>query len=411
MFDNTIHAKTIARHFRARDFHSTIWSAAAVDRENILTEAVDRAALGFEGMALRRSERAGKTIYQHASLSEALLTRHITESVRRVTGVRQSDRQAIVKSLIQLSSEGLDFGILKFDIKSFYESLNTSEIVASLRRDAAFSRQSVRLLQTFFDDLEQAGIVGLPRGISLSATLAEYALRDFDAAVRAQIGVRFYNRYVDDGIIIASSKVALPDLSGTISATLPRGVHFNRSKTKSFNFQAFDRASGGTIEHAFTFLGYRLQIMRPIRDGGIIKREVNVDISPSKVSRFKRRMARALLTYQNDSNFNDLRDRIRLLTSNFGYIDNSSGQQRYAGLRYNYGLIDPQKSPALVQLDQYLRNVITSKHPNNRLRPAISKQQQHTLLGLSFKDGFIDNRFFSFSTEDLKRLTGCWNYA
>lgn len=411
MFDNTIHRKTLARQIRGRDFHSTVWSADEDDRDAILTEAVERAGQGFNGVALRHSIRAGKTVYQHASLSEALLTRHISESVRRVTGVRQSDRQAIVKSLIQLTSEGLDFGILKFDIKSFYETVDTRQIVCSLRNDAAFSRQSVQVLESFFNDLDRLGIPGLPRGISLSATLAEYALREFDGIIRNYAGVRFYNRYVDDGIALVSPKVSLTAMREEIQKALPSGIVFNRSKTKLYDFFPYNRNTAGDLEHSFNFLGYKLDVMCPIRLNGSLVRTVDVDIAPSKVKRFKRRISLSLLAYQNDNDFSVLRERLKLLTSNFGYIDSNSGQQRFAGIKYNYGLIDPHTSTALDELDKFYRNVIVSTHPNNRLKPSLTRQQSHNLLGLSFKSGFLNNRFFAFSSDDLKKLTRCWNYA
>lgn len=411
MLDTTIHAKTIARQFRRSDFRNGSWGISADDKDEIVAEAVRIATDGFGAVSLRRNTLAGKPVYRHAALSEALLTRHISEGLRRITGVKQSDRKSIVKSLKALTSEGVPFGVLKFDIRSFYETVNTDNVVEALRRDSAFSRQSISLVETFFSSLRSQGIEGLPRGISLSATLAEYVLRTFDYEIANYPGVRFYSRYVDDGIIVTSDKVDLQKLKLFIERTLPTGLNLNRSKTSYCLFGSHARGAAGNTEHILRFLGYSLTISEIVRLENKLTRTVHVDIAPSKVSKVKRRICKSLLTFNDGGTFTDLLARIRLLSSNFGFIDDSTGQQRYSGIRYNYGLIDPTNSPQLDSLDRFFINVVTSRHSNNRIRPNLTKRQQTKLLGFGFKSGFIENRFFTFSDEQLKHLIGCWAHA
>ncbi|WP_081764128.1 antiviral reverse transcriptase Drt3a [Sphingobium sp. Ant17] len=252
---------------------------------------------------------------------------------------------------------------------------------------------------------------GLPRGIGLSATLAEYVLRSFDYEVANYPGVRFYSRYVDDGIIVTSDKVDLPKLKAFIEKILPSGLNLNRSKTTHCLFGSYARGASGITDHMLQFLGYSLNISEIIRLNNKYTRNVQVDIAQSKIYKLKRRICKSLLEYNNGGTFNDLLGRIKLLSSNFGFIDESTGQQRYSGIRYNYGLIDPMNSSQLDSLDRFFVNVVTSRHSNNRIRPDLTKSQRAKLLGFGFKSGFIENRFYTFSDEQLKHLIGCWAHA
>lgn len=411
MFDSSLHAKTLARQFRRADFHPSSWNISLADKEGIIADALTIARRGFDRVSLRQNSLGDKTIYRHGAISEALLIRHVADGVRRITGVRQSDRKGIMKSLVAVVGEGIPFGVLKFDIRSFYESVDPFEIISSLRADAAFSRQSVDLLESFFGALQRQGVHGLPRGIGLSATLSEYMLRGFDRAIAAHSGITFYSRYVDDGIIVASPQQDLEDLRAFVSNALPQTLELHRAKTRPYSFGRYVRGNPGITEHEFDFLGYALKVSEIIQVDQSRLRNVELDISPKKVAKIKRRMAKAILAFNDGGTYAHLLSRTKLLTSNFGYIDKSSGQQRFSGLRYNYSMIDPHRSSALMELDRFLINAIKSPHPGNRLRPNLSEMQARGLLGFGFKRGFLRNRFFTFREDHLRQMIGCWAHA
>lgn len=283
MLDSTIHAKTLVRHFRKADFRSPLWSIGPVDKEAVISEARQIAVQGFKTVSLKRNTIGDKPIYRQASLAEALLTRQVSDSIRRITSVRQSDRNAIVKSLVRLCSEGISFNIVKMDIKSFYESVDVWEIIAALKADAAFSRQSVFVLESFFKSLARQQVTGLPRGIGLSATLAEYVMRDFDRKISGHLGVRYYSRYVDDSIAVTSVNVDPEDLIERARSLLPSGLQLNRSKTKSFKLSASARNSNGSLEQTIKFLGYEIHVHQTCSIDNRLLREVKV-VSPDRRS-------------------------------------------------------------------------------------------------------------------------------
>ncbi len=410
MYDSTLHAKTLARQIRKTDFEPGLLQIQLAQKPSAIARAVEVANAGFQSVALRRANIAGREVFQQSSLPEALITRHISENIRRVTNVRQGDRQSIVNCVRSLVSEGTAFNVLKLDIKSFYESVDPGATVKKLRNDAAFSRQSVEVLDSFFRSLQQQGVRGFPRGLELSATLAEYVMRDFDRAVSHLSGVRFYSRYVDDIFILTSPAVQPADIIYDAGGNLPEGLSFRRTKTRvcQFNRQI---SANPTVQYDFTFLGYCIKVTNILRSSDGLRRQVDIDIAPAKVRKIKRRIALAILDYNNGGSFADLHDRIKILTSNYEFYDNRTGARRLAGIRYNYALIDPRESGSLAALDLFLYNALYSNNPKNRLRPTLSYPQRRCLWGYSFTSGFRSNRFFTFSQNDLHRITRCWSHA
>jgi hypothetical protein len=410
MYDFTLHAKTLARQYRKSDFQPGLLYIPVSDKEIGVQRAVALTKSGFHHLALHRSRIGGKNVYQHRSIEQALIIRHISENLRRITGVKQSDRQMIVKGAAQICSSGLAFTIVKLDIKSFYETIHVTPILESLEGDAAFSRQSISLLSSFFEALVRRNIVGLPRGLGLSATLAEYAMRPFDRTISSLSGVWYYSRFVDDVLLVLAPSVSADEIRETAQHNLPEGLVLSRQKTSAYSFSSNVSAGGGE-EHAFAYLGYQVSIGRIERQSdNRLKRIVKIDIANSKVRKIKTRIARSLHTFNSNGDYDDLLDRIRLLTSNYGLEDYDTGQTRYVGVRYNYPLI-ALPSPALSDLDKYLLNALTNTHPNNRIRPNLSASQRRRMTSLTFTSGFQENRFFTFSPERVGALARCWTHA
>lgn len=411
MYDPTIHTKTIARHFRPTDFVADKKLLNKDHLEAVVAEAVSIGQQGFPSVTLKTSLLRRKNVYQVADIAQNLVLRHITSNIRRVTSVKQDDRAFIVSCLKDLLSEGLPFRVYKFDIKSFYESVTVPDIVDKLRHDVAFSGQSVRTIQSFFDELVKLGVSGLPRGLALSATLAEYLLRPFDRKVANLPGVWFFARFVDDIVIVTDGREDAQDFIGDVEKILPNGLAFN-SKSKKFDFARYTGPNVDATEHTFEFLGYNFDVGKVFRrPDKKYARSVHLDIAMSKVAKIKTRIARSMIDFSKTNNFPVLLARIRLLTSNFNFEDRATGARRTSGIHFNYPMIDPDRSKALPSLDKFLRNTVMSPSPKNKLCPNLNSLQQQNLVKLTFKDGFVKRRFYAFGPKRLAVLTGCWAYA
>lgn len=413
VYDQTIHAKSISRQLRKSDFRVDSKLYTQAYREKVIEDAVDLGRNGFPAIAIQSSLLRGKNVYQITDMAQSLVLRHVSASIRKITSVKQDDRSFIIGCLKVLLSEGMSFRVYKFDIRSFYETTKVELILDKLKMDAGFSSQSVRALKSFFDQAQSLGIPGLPRGLGLSATLAEYLLRPFDRVMSDNLGVWFYARFVDDIVIVTDGRESASEFIALATVSLPEGLSFNR-KSKHFDFSRFVRTNGDTLEHEFDFLGYHFSvghIFRRQSDNKLV-RSVALDIAPSKVQRLKTRIVKSLLEYRATSNYVVLASRIRLLTSNFNYEDPKTGIRRTSGIYFNYPMVDHAKSRGLTELDRFLRNAVMSPHPKNKLRPlGATKAQLEALVRLTFQRGFSEKRFYSFGPKRLAALTACWAYA
>ncbi|AMK22349.1 MULTISPECIES: antiviral reverse transcriptase Drt3a [unclassified Sphingobium] len=411
MHDPTIHPKSITRQFRSADFIKDPTLLTPDTLKQVVNDAVRLGCSGFDGVAIKSSDLRGKSIYQIDGLAPQLVLRHITSNIRRITGVKQDDRQFIVNCIKKLGSEGTSFRVYKFDVKSFYETVPIDDVLKMLERDLAFSGQSVRALSSLFADLGKLGVAGLPRGMAISATLSEYLMRKFDRIASSTTGVWYYSRFVDDIIIITDGREDEQPFKVHIEAALPKGLRFNE-KSRCYAFGQFNGAKMPSDEHSFDFLGYHFAVSCAFRGSdNKIRREVKLDLAPSKVNKIKTRIAKSLIQYKADNNFADLRDRVRLLTSNFSFEDRVTGAKRNSGVYFNYPLITEPSSGGLRALDKFLRNSIISSTPKNKLFPALGPVQEKEVIRLSFVHGHIKKRFFSFDPKRLAHLTGCWFYA
>jgi hypothetical protein len=411
MYDTTIHAKTIARRLTKADFAADKNLFDPVYLAQTVKDAVAVGQAGFAGTPVKQSDLRGKKVYQLTRLKDLLVVRHVTANIRRITAVKQDNRKFIVECIKTLMSDGGGFRVYKYDIKNFYESVSIADITDKLKSDVAFSGQSSRVVISLFEEFKSQGISGLPRGLAISATLSEYILRSFDRKISQHKDVWYYSRFVDDIIVIAKFAPSPDAINEFSREALPPGLEFNR-KSKSLAFEPWVKSNTNIKEADFDFLGYNFCVGKSYRTKeNKIARSVSVDIAPSKIRRMKTRIAKSLLQFKSDGIFVDLHDRMRLLTSNFTFIDKASGRRRIAGIYYNYPLVDAATSTALSELDHFVRAAMLSPHKNNALKIALTNQQRLLLLRMTFHSGFTKKRFFNFPSKRISALKDCWKYA
>ncbi|WDF73612.1 antiviral reverse transcriptase Drt3a [Novosphingobium sp. KACC 22771] len=410
MYDPTMHARSLARHFLPGDFIADPTLLEEPDRRAVVDQAVQIGANGFATVTFLESTLRGKTIHQVTDIAQLLVLRHVSKNIRRLTGVKQENRQFIIECIRTMLREGTSYRVYKFDIKSFYESANIDQILERLRNDEGFSGQSAVALDTFFTFAKAAGVSGLPRGIGLSAILAEYLLRPFDQHIAEMSHVWFYARFVDDIFIVTSGREDGGTFVRHATASLPDGLLFNR-KSEIYDFEKFSKNQTG-LAHAIDFLGYRFNVSRPLRSSekGVM-RTVTLDIAPAKVRKLKTRIVKSLLRFSTDANYDDLRARFRLITGNFNFVDRATNIRRVSGIYFNYPLVDLESSTAIPDLDKFLRNMVMSPHPGNKLRPVLATALRRELARLTFRDGHAKKRFYSFRPERLVELTSVWQHA
>lgn len=134
---------------------------------------------------------------------------------------------------------------LKLDIAKFYPSIN-HEILKSLLQRKFKDPDLLDLLFKIIDSIP--GEKGVPIGSYLSQYLANFYLAYFDHWLKEECAVKYVIRYMDDVVILHSSKEFLHDLRRKLNAYLISDL---RLKIKD-NWQVFPTAVRG-----IDFVGYR----------------------------------------------------------------------------------------------------------------------------------------------------------
>ncbi len=379
-------------------------------KTSVVNSAMNLAKTGFLSASLKPENLAGRKIFQLSNISEELVLRKATENLKKISKVKQSDRISIVKRLKLFCEEGTAFQIAKFDIKNFFESIDTQKLEDRLAKALSTSPATELVLKTFLQQCRANEVVGLPAGIPISAILSEFLLRDFDKFFKNDPDILFYARYVDDIIMVLVPELQKTSFKRKVLSELPDGLQLNTKKTKTKLLKGFDEDCQNLFDWGFEYLGYGFTINTL---GGKKKpRKVKLDIGITKIKKQKTRLILAFRQYLEDNIFEDLLARIRLITCNYKFYDQRKGRTRSSGNRHIYSLID-QSMSSLVELDSFLKKILLSGSGkiSGPLCLNLSKSQKIKIIEQSFVGGFKNRVHFSFKPEELKRLLECWKYA
>ncbi|WP_406870281.1 antiviral reverse transcriptase Drt3a [Thioclava sp. 'Guangxiensis'] len=410
MYDPTFGSAALSKHLNKSDFLKYPALRSERYKEALLNQAVITAQNGFSFLPLTRNDLAGRTIYQINDLASDLVLRKAAQNIRRITASKQGSRVEIVRRLKLLCEEGMPFTIAKMDLKNFYPSVDQEFLSSQLRKRLMTAPSTRSVISSLIDQFRLNSVSGLPPGLAISAELSEFYLQDFDKRMREQLNAHYFARYVDDIILI------LPELSNQkllkvqIEAALPTGLKLNFSKTKIY---VFGNAKNKTtsVEHSFDYLGFKFNVYETGR-GKLVARKVELDIASSKVKKNKTRIVKSLLQYLADGNFDDLIDRVRILTCGYQFFDERQQKKRSVGLQHTYSLIN-SSAPALVELDKFFLGMVLCRSGTigGRLALALTNRQRKELLKYSFVRGVADRVHFRFSADRLADLMECWKYA
>lgn len=130
---------------------------------------------------------------------------------------------------------------LKLDIRKFYPSIDHDVLKALLRRKFK-DANLLWLLDEIIDSCE-----GLPIGNYLSQYFANFYLSYFDHWIKEQLKVKYYFRYADDMVILASDKQYLHQLLCSIRTYLNDNLKLEIKR----NYQVFP-----VDDRGLDFVGY-----------------------------------------------------------------------------------------------------------------------------------------------------------
>jgi len=241
-------------------------------------------------------------------------------------------------------------------------------------------------------------------------------MQDFDQKMRWSNDIFYYSRYVDDIIIVSSSREKIADFLNGLCACLPTGLELNSDK-KDIVEASVRVEKNAKYLFQFDYLGYKFLVKNPTNGSanktrtGNLFRKVHIDIAEKKIKKIKTRIVRSFLSYSKINDWKLLRDRVVFLTQNFCIYNPKAGGKKIAGIYYNYPLVSDD-APSLKELDRFLRNAVLAK--NGRIfsitNTMLSTCQKRQLLKRSFLKGHRNRSFIHFSATRISQIQSCWLY-
>ena len=339
-----------------------------------------------------------KPLYLAGDIESKIVLRYLDKLVKRVYKVKQANRDRIIKQLISILKSTNEFYVIKLDISSFYESIDTAKLIQRLRDDGIISFQTVSYIETVINNTSGTG---LPRGIPFSASLSELYLRDLDKYLKNNCKVSYFARYVDDIIIISSEDIS-KDVSFYVQNNL--SLVLNKSKMKIRLIK-----NTGTDLKDFDFLGYNFKVSSKVRERKDNSRKLVISISESKIDKIKRRIVKSALIFIQNKNFDSFYDRIRLIFSNY-QIDSNANGILMTGIYYNYKYITDNSS--LNKINQFKNYLITSNSRlSKRIKLHLTPAQKEKLLKLNICSGFNSKMKIKFSEQKIQELCKVLKYV
>ncbi len=267
------------------------------------------------------SQLAWHAIGKHAvlstkSLEETLVIRKMSNNIRRAYSMREANRNELIRTAKQALKEPTPKTIIRLDLKSCFENIRLNELLKELISDSLVSTETISLIeQLFLTAYKKANHNtrgGIPRGLILSSTLAELALRKLDKALRSLNGVYLMLRYVDDILIFTTE----PKDSAEKSVRETIRAHNFKINEEKFKNQVVSKG-GAVATHLISldFLGYKF-IFPDHNSSRGGDNNVSCTFSDKKISRIKTRIWTSIHAFTLDRDAVLLADRIKYLADN-----------------------------------------------------------------------------------------------
>ena len=293
-----------------------------------------------ELIKMKEIQVKGKRAYTlEKSLPCVLAMELLNRDLRSCYKVQPSDRMTVLRPLRSLLIESVPFMLLRLDVKSFYESIPYDDIMGKFRDDGILSQQTMDILDYVNSRYkEMSGVsLGIPRGISCSAFLAEVYMKDVDSRIKLLPGVYFYSRYVDDIVILAAAK----------EGDTPQEIYgFVKGIMKEKRLTLHDEDGQGktrlidsrTIpDFGFDYLGYHFE-----RLGS----RVEITVAQAKMEKYENAIKEAVDEYLNSLEslpskhsrlLTELVRKLRKMTTNYRLTGNKSDVM--TGIYFKYPLL------------------------------------------------------------------------
>ena len=316
-------------------------------------------------------------------------------NVRKSFNVKQANRFAIVNQINSLLTDNFPKVVLRTDLKSFYETIPHDKLRAKINDNPLLSFLSKKMIWKILEDFLTASKatekIGIPRGIGVSAYLAELYMRDIDKGISSLKDVTYYARYVDDIIIVftPTTDKTVPTYIDQVKEIIETdtGLKMNLKPEKT---KEIDLVKSGAASD-LSFLGYKFEFNN--------LKFIEIRLTIAKLKKYIRRINNAIQEFNTQKKFDPrgarriLIHRLNFLTGNTRLENNKSNV--LLGIYYTNSLLS-QPLKDLTALDNFLYKKIDRYITDTGL--------QQRLKQFSFKKGFEEKKYVNFSSK-TKRVS------
>jgi len=363
----------------------------------------------FKFSDIRKSLIKGKPSYHFSNAAEELIIKKVNDNIKRLFKVHHSDRHSIVKQVISLCKDTHPFSVIRIDIKEFYESTSLNKVVNYIISQGLLSRQSGSTLISFQQKMNDMNVDFLPRGICLSSTLSELAIRNFDKKIRKIENIYYYARFVDDIVIFC-----IEDPNKVLEQVKIELKKLDEKYKLNDKTYVYDSNNDKNEEIKIDYLGYLINAPKEVNQDTDQHRKVTVMISPKKITKIKTRLQKSITSFGRDRNFKTLCNRIKFLAGNQYVIGDINRTKLKSGIYYNYPLINNRSQ--IKELDIFYQNLFGSRHQPVKnainLLENIDRKNNTDLISkvknISFNFGYEHKVVNNFSYKENMKIKACW---
>ncbi len=345
--------------------------------------------------------------YEDLYSVENILCQCIKQILDRVFKVRYPNRNKIIRELFDVLAATIqmsEFTIVKFDFKHYFNSVSSIYVFEKYLKHSLLDRQEIDLIKNFVYATEYSYA-----GLCTSNVIAEIIAKHFDEAVRQAFintGLIYYERYVDDSILILNENIEEDDVKKILNNILLSIFHDNNIECKvkcttKFKKKKFRYISSRNISKSrlsIDFLGYEFWF-----ESNNNKIKIQYGITEEKRKKYADKIEKIINEYANSNGINQtynlelLRHKIAAFSSRQVYITKHfrSYVWKVKGFISNYGELRNFLYTDSIEEDTefFLKNMIDDAFEKiNLAKPYFLKCGTNTKSGYNLYENMKKNK-------------------
>lgn len=259
-----------------------------------------------------------RVIYSFSKLSvENMLCHYLKNQLDKVFCIKYASRSKIINLLFNtlVATKNMnDFVIVRADFKSFFDSVKSRYVYEKYILPSLIKREDKQILEKYIDTFKYCYA-----GLCLSNGLTEIICRQFDIVLKARLseyGVFFYERYVDDMLMMFNSYISQDTIKQIINETI--GEVFDKCPVRlSAGPGKFSYISRRSLipRQSFNYLGYEYSIIKSAKPNGDEVISFEYGITEKKRSKYSNTIERAFINYKSTGNEELFRQQLKLFSS------------------------------------------------------------------------------------------------